>query len=63
MESLNTIPVENIGKEINKFFIKILPKNKENDILKFNYSLASEIKKKLNLNKTQTKEKCEDYMN
>ena len=63
MECVNSIVVENIGKEINKFFIKILPENKENDPLKFNYALSYKIQKKLNLNKIQIKTKCEEYMN
>ena len=63
MESVNSIQVENIGKEINKFFVKILPENKEGDILKFNYALATKIKKKFNLNKIETKSKCEEYLN
>ena len=63
MESVNSILVENIGKEINKFFVKILPENKEGDVLKFNYALASRIKKKFNLSKHEIKAKCEEYMN
>lgn len=63
MESVNSIVVENIGKEINKFFIKILPENKEADPLKFNYALSTKISKKYNLNKIQLKAKCEEYMN
>ena len=66
MESVNSIAMENMddmGKEINKFFIKILPENKEGDTLKFNYLLSSKIKKKLGLHTEQIKAKCEDYMN
>ena len=63
MESVNSILVENIGKEINKFFVKILPENKEGDVLKFNYALAARIKKKFNLSKLDITAKCEEYMN
>ncbi len=62
MELVNSILVENMGKEINKFFVKILPENKEVDILKFNYSLAAKIKKKFNLNKNEILSRCELYM-
>ena len=47
----NSTLAENIGNEINKFFIKILPENKEADLLKFNYSLSTKIIKILNLKK------------
>ena len=63
MESVNSSLIENIGKEINKFFVKILPENKDGDILKVNYALATKIKKKFGLNKIDTKTKCEEYMN
>ena len=62
MELVNSILVENMGKEINKFFVKILPENKEVDILKFNFSLAAKIKKKFNLNKNEILSRCELYM-
>ena len=56
----NSTLAENIGNEINKFFIKILPENKEADLLKFNYSLSTKIIKILNLKKNEIKEKCEE---
>ena len=61
MESVNSIAVEDIGKELNKFFVKILPENKEPDILKFNYSLSAKIRNNLNLKKNQIIEKHEEY--
>ena len=58
----NSTIVENIGNEINKFFIKILPENKEADLLKFNYSLSSKIIKAFGLNNIMLKQKCEEYI-
>lgn len=63
MEAVNSIGVEDIGKELNKFFVKILPENKEPDILKFNYTLSSKIRNNLNLKKNQIIEKHEDCFN
>ena len=62
MDSVNSIVVEDNKEEMKNIFMKILPENKENDILKLNYSLASKIKKKFNFNKEQIKIKCNDYM-
>ena len=62
MDSVNAIAVDDIDEEMKKIFIKILPENKENDILKLNYSLASKIMKKSNLNGEQMKKKCDEYM-
>ena len=61
MESVNSIPVEDIGKELNKFFVKILPENKEPDILKFIYSLSAKIRNNLGLKKNQLIVKHEEY--
>ena len=58
----NSTIVENVGNEINKFFIKILPENKEADLLKFNYSLSSKIIKGFGLNNIMLKQKCEEYI-
>ena len=63
MESVNSIPVEDIGQGLNKFFVKILPENKEPDILKFNYSLSAKIRNILGLKKNQLIEKYEEYLN
>ena len=65
MDSVNSISVdkdENIGKELNKFFIKILPENKDSDVLKLNYVLSSRILENSNLNKNQIKTQYEEYM-
>ena len=59
----DTYAMENLGNEINKFFIKILPENKEADILKFNYSLSTKIRNKLALKNDQIKEKYVTYIN
>ena len=59
----DTYATENLGNEINKFFIKILPENKEADILKFNYSLSTKIRNKLGLKNEQLKEKYSTYIN
>ena len=40
MDSVNSIVVEDNKEEMKNIFMKILPENKENDILKLNYSLA-----------------------
>ena len=58
----NSTIVENVGNEINKFFIKILPENKEADLLKFNYSLSTKIIKLLGNNNFIIKQKCEQYI-
>ena len=58
----NSTIVEFVGNEINKFFIKILPENKEADLLKFNYSLSSKIIKAFGLNNIMLKQKCEEYI-
>ena len=65
MDLVNSISVEkedNIGKEINKFFIKILPENKDADILKANYALSKKIRESSELNKNQLKKQYEEYM-
>ena len=36
---------DNVGQELNKFFIKLLPENKDGDILKANYALYKIIRK------------------
>ena len=58
----DTYATENLGNEINKFFIKILPENKEADLLKFNYSLSTKIIKLLGNNNFIIKQKCEQYI-
>ena len=58
-----TYAVENLGNEINKFFIKILPENKEADILKFNYSLSYKVKNILGLKGHKIMEKYDSYIN
>ena len=58
----NSTIVENVGNEINKFFIKILPENKEADLLKFNYSLSTKIIKLIGNNNFIIKQKCEQYI-
>ena len=58
----NSTIVENVGNEINKFFIKILPENKEADLLKFNYSLSTKIIKLIGNNNFIIKQKCEQLL-
>ena len=58
----NSTIVEFVGNEINKFFIKILPENKEADLLKFNYSLSSKIIKIFGLNNNMLNQRCEEYI-
>ena len=53
---------DNVGQELNKFFIKILPENKESDILKANYALYKIIRKYSGLNSAQKKSQHEEYM-
>ena len=65
MDLVNSISVDkddNIGKELNKFFIQILPENKDGDVLKVNYALSKRIKDNLNMNKTEMKKLHEEYM-
>ena len=65
MELVNSITVDkedNIGKELNKFFIQILPENKDGDVLKVNYALSKKIKDNLNKNKNEIKKLHEEYM-
>ena len=65
MDLVNSISVDkedNIGKELNKFFIQILPENKDGDVLKVNYALSKRIKKNLNMNKSEMKKLHEEYM-
>ena len=58
----NSTIIENVGNEINKFFIKILPENKEADLLKFNYSLSAKIIKIIGNNNNLIKQRCEEYI-
>ena len=58
----NSTIVENVGNEINKFFIKILPENKEADLLKFNYSLSAKIIKTIGNNNNLIKQRCGEYI-
>ncbi len=63
MELTNSIYLDkddNIGQELNKFFYDILPDNKENNVLKVNYSLSDKIKE--NNSKHQINKLGEDYM-
>ena len=53
---------DNIGQELNKFFIKILPENKEGDILKVNYALSEKVRISSSLNKKQFNKIHEEYM-
>ena len=65
MNLVNSISVEkedNLGKEINKFFIKILPENKEGNILKVNYALSKKIRESSKLNKNDFKKQHEEFM-
>ena len=62
--SVNSISVDggdNIGKELNKFFDKILPEN-NNDILKTNFDLSKTIRNLTKLTKTQKIKQHEEYM-
>ena len=65
MDFVNSITIDkddNIGKELNKFFIKILPENKEGDILKVNYALGEKVRISSSLNKDQINKTHEDFM-
>ena len=65
MNFVNSITVDkedNIGQELNKFFIKILPENKEGDILKVNYALSEKVRISSSLNKKQFNKIHEEYM-
>ena len=53
---------DNIGQEINKFFIKILPENKDGDILKANYAIYKIIRNNSGLNRAQKKSRHEECM-
>ena len=62
--SVNSISVDggdNIGKELNKFFDKILPEN-NNDILKTNFDLSKTIRNLTKLKKTEKIKQHEEYM-
>ena len=64
MEFANSIYLDkddNIGQELNKFFYEILPNNKENNVLKVNYSLSDKIKENINC-KHQIKNLNAEYM-
>ena len=65
MEFANSISVDkedNIGKEINNFFIQIIPENKDGDILKVNYALSKKIEENYGPNKKQMNKQHEEYM-
>ena len=65
MDFVNSISVDkedNIGQELNKFFIQILPENKESDILKVNYALSKRIRENSGLNSKQLEKQHEEYM-
>ena len=62
--SVNSISVDggdNIGKELNKFFDKILPEN-NSDILKTNFDLSKTIRNLNKLTKIQKVKQHEEYM-
>ena len=64
MMSVNSISVDggdNIGKELNKFFDKILPEN-NSDILKTNFDLSKTIRNLNKLTKIQKVKQHEEYM-
>ena len=64
MMSVNSISVDggdNIGKELNKFFDKILPEN-NSDILKTNFDLSKTIRNLNKLTKIQKFKQHEEYM-
>ena len=48
--------------ELNKFFIQILPENKESDILKVNYALSERIRNMSRFNKIDLEKQHENYM-
>ena len=48
--------------ELNKFFIQILPENKESDILKVNYALSKRIRNMSGFNKIDLEKQHENYM-
>ena len=65
MDLVNSISVDkedNIGQELNKFFIQILPENKENDILKVNYALSKRIRENSGSNSKQFEKQHEELM-
>ena len=65
MDLVNSISVEkeeNVGKEINKLFVKILPENKEGDILKVNYALSKKIRESSELKSKEFKKQHDEYM-
>ena len=65
MDFVNSISVDkedNIGKELNKFFMQILPENKEGDILKVNYALSKRIIETSGLNKKDIDKQHENFM-
>ena len=65
MDLVNSISVDkedNIGQELNKFFIQILPENKESDLLKVNYALSKRIRENSGLNSKQFEKQHEEYM-
>ena len=65
MDLVNSISVDkedNLGQELNKFFIQILPENKENDILKVNYALSKRIRENSGSNSKQFEKQHEELM-
>ena len=65
MDLVNSISVDkedNIGQELNKFFIQILPENKESELLKVNYALSKRIRENSGLNSKQFEKQHEEYM-
>ena len=53
---------DNVGQELNKFFIQILPENKEGDVLKVNYALYEKIKENLEGKGNELKRQYKEYM-
>ena len=65
MEFVNSINVDkedNLGQELNKFFIQILPENKDRDVLKVNYALSKKIKENSGGKNKQLIAQHEEYM-
>ena len=53
---------DELGKEINKFFIYLLPQNKEGNVLNANYALSKKILNDLKLTKQSEENKFKDYL-
>ena len=60
--SVNMDQDDELGKEINKFFIYLLPQNKEGNVLNANYALSKKILNDLKLTKQSEENKFKDYL-